>query len=124
LSVQTSATAIDDKTWNEANAPHSLGEYLAIAAKRSGLSPLHLGRDFMRHAKSGRGIEITDYLNHQLWDKTLHPGDAADLFVGAKTNWPISHSVNSQTWWAATEDKFMMQTILDAAGIPMPCTLG
>lgn len=124
LTAQTSATAIDHKTWTEAHAPRSVGEYLAIAAKRSGLSPLHLGRDYMRHAKSGRGVEITDYVNHQLWDKTLHPGDAADLFVGANTNWPISHSVNSRTWWAATEDKFMMQTILAAAGIPMPRTLG
>ncbi|MGX0901894.1 hypothetical protein ACSSV8_000451 [Roseovarius sp. MBR-79] len=124
LTADTSATAIDHKIWSEGQKPKSVGEFLTFAAKRSGLSPLHLGRDYMRHARSGRGIEITDYVNHQLWDKAMHPGDTADRFVGANTNWPISHSVNSRTWWAATEDKFMMQTILASAGIAMPRTLG
>lgn len=123
MTAQAPATEADDKTWTASNAPRSTGEFIAIAANRSGLSPLHLGRDFMRHAQSGRGIEIADYVNHQLWDKTLHPGAAADLFVGANTNWPVSHSVNSRTWWAAAEDKFMMQTILGAAGIAVPHTL-
>ena len=122
--AQMSATVIDEKTWRETQPQHSVGEFLAIAAKRSGLSPLQLGRDFMRHARSGRGIEISDYINHQLWDRTLHPDDTADLFVGALTNWPVSHAVNSKTWWAAAEDKFMMQTILAAAGLAMPRTVG
>lgn len=113
----------DITEWNEANPKRSHGEMLAIAARRSGLSPLHLGRDFMRHSNSGRGIQMTDYLNHQLWDMDLHPDGAAELFVGATTHWPVCNTVNSKNWWASAEDKVIMQTMLTANGLTMPETL-
>lgn len=113
----------DAQAWKTKRPKRSYGEMLTLAAKRSGLSPLHLGRDFMRHRKSGRGIEMENYLNHQLWDTDLHPDGAADLFVGSRTVWPVSHKVNPTSWWSAAEDKVMMQTMLSAHGLPMPETL-
>ena len=102
---------------------HDTGALIAQAAKLSGMSPVAIGRDFMRHARSGRGIEIDDYLRYQLWDRELHPGDSADRFVGARRVWPVAHSVNSQRWWSAAEDKFAMSRILAADGLPQPRTL-
>ncbi|WP_371054470.1 sugar-transfer associated ATP-grasp domain-containing protein [Rhodosalinus sp. K401] len=96
---------------------------IALAAKLSGQSPLAIGRDIMRHARSGRGIEVSDYLRYQLWDRDLHPGDAADRFVGAATAWPVAHAVNSKSWWSAAEDKFAMSQLLAADGLPQPETV-
>jgi hypothetical protein len=96
---------------------------IALASKLSGRSPAAIGHDFLRHARSGRGIEIGDYLRYQLWDRDLHPGDTADRFIGGRTVWPVSHSVNRKSWWSAAEDKFAMTQIIAAGGLPQPQTL-
>ena len=118
-----SADARDRQAKADATPTAGFGDHLAFAAKRSGLSPVKLARDFMRHARSGRGIEIEDYVRHQLWDEELHPNGSADLFVGARTIWPAAHSVNDRAWWCAMEDKFVMTAMLSAEGLPQPDTL-
>ena len=117
------AKSRDHALQHEQHTRGDTGALIARAAKLSGMSPVAVGRDFMRHARSGRGIEIGDYLRYQLWDRALHPGDAADRFVGARSVWPVAHSVNRQSWWSAAEDKFAMSRIVAADGLPQPRTL-
>lgn len=125
MNVQTELSAVEqDMQAFDAAQAHSRMELLLFAAKRSGLSPLTLARDAMRHRRSGRGIEITDYVRHELWDRARHGPDGADRFVGAKTIWPVANRVNSLRWWAAAEDKFVMTLMLGAEGLPQPETVG
>lgn len=105
------------------SATDNAAALLTHAAKRSGLSPLALGRDFMRHARSRRGIQLADYLRYQLWDRDLHPDGAAERFLGATSNWPVSHSVNRKSWWSAAEDKYAMTRMLSAEDLPQPETV-
>jgi hypothetical protein len=98
-------------------------DLIAHAARASGKSAPWIGRDILRHARSGRGIEPADYVRYRLWDDAAHPDGAAERFVGARSVWPAVFAVNDRQWWAAAEDKWAMQTLLAAEGLPLPESL-
>lgn len=120
---RTTASTRDHALYSKRTCGETQGELIALAARQSGRSPLAIGRDIMRHKRSGRGITVVDYVQYQLWDETLHPDNAAEAFVGARTVWPVSHAVNRNSWWSAAEDKFAMSRILAADSLPQPETV-
>lgn len=124
MTVQNELNAIENDrgTFEGAHGTNNQ-QLLTYAARRSGLSPLTLGRDFMRHSRSGRGIDMGDYVRHELWDKDRHGPDGADRYIGASMVWPVSNTVNSKTWFSAAEDKFFMSSMLATDGLPQPETV-
>jgi len=124
MNIQSEMSAAEqDNAAYDSEHTHSHQELLTFAARRSGLSPLALGRDFLRHSNSGRGIEMADYVRHELWDRERHGADGAERFVGAKSVWPAANTVNPFRWWAAAEDKYVMTLMLAAEGLPQPETV-
>lgn len=124
IQVAQSATQFekDDRLFDETHT-RSQTELLAVAAKRSGQSTFALGRDFLRHSRTGRLVEMADYVRHSLWDTARHGADGALRFVGAKAHWPIVNTVNDERWFNVAEDKLVMSAMVDAAGLPQPETL-
>jgi len=121
MNMQATRSAYDtDAATAQAATSRTRQELIAHAARASGKSAFEIGRDIVRHARSGRGIEPADYVRYRLWDDAAHPDGAADRFVGARTVWPKVFAVNDKQWWAAAEDKWAMQTLLAADGLPVP----
>ena len=102
---------------------YTYAQLLEIAARRSGLSPLALGRDYMRLARLGHGIEMSDYVGHQLWDAGLHGEGGAERYLGSSAHWPIVNRVNDPGWRHAAEDKLAMRAMFASAGLPQPDTV-
>ncbi|WP_212526051.1 sugar-transfer associated ATP-grasp domain-containing protein [Actibacterium sp. MT2.3-13A] len=124
MNMQPEMNAVEqDKQAFDSAHTRTHQELLTFAARRSGLSPLALGRDFLRHSRSGRGVEMADYVRHELWNRERHGPDGADRFVGAKTVWPAANTVNPFRWWAAAEDKYVMTLMLAAEGLAQPQTV-
>lgn len=122
--VSSAATAFaeDDELFAKTHK-HSNADLLVAAAKMSGRSSVELGRDFLRHRRSGRGIELADYVRHQLWNSDAHGADGAARFIGAKTHWPVVNRVNSVQWNRVAEDKHVMHSLVAAAGLRQPETV-
>jgi hypothetical protein len=121
MNMQATRSAFDtDAAAVKAATTGNRQELIAHAVRASGKSAFEIGRDMMRHARSGRGIEPDDYVRYRLWDDAAHAGGGADRFVGARTVWPKAFAVGDKGWWAAAEDKWAMQTLLAADGLPLP----
>ena len=123
MQVQEFTSALDaDRKRYKAHS-YSSAELIAEAARRSGQSAFALGREAMRHSRSLRKVQMADYVRHQLWDKDMHGPDGADRFVGAEMHWPVVNTVNKLDWFQVAEDKLVMSTLVQAAGLPQPQTL-
>ncbi len=124
MNETTSVTAIaaDDSIGNADTMP--VNELLVIAARRSGKSPIALGREFSRLYNAGTMLSMKDFVRHSLWDTERHGEDGAARFVGSRSVWPISHTVNDKDWFRVPEDKYVMDLMCRAEGIPLPKTVG
>ena len=118
----TSAIAQDGALFEKTHT-YTNADLLVAASKMSGKSSLELGRDFLRHGKSGRGVELADYVRYKLWDAETHGEDGAARFVGANMHWPIVDRVNSPLWRQVAEDKHVMHAMIASAGLPRLETL-
>ena len=97
-------------------------EYLVHARKRSGKSVGKIVRDSW-HLHRGKGkISLQEYVTWQLYDDRFS-AEEKDRFISNNLHWPITSDCCDRTWDAATEDKFLADTILRAGGVPVPETV-
>lgn len=100
----------------------SATELLVHANRRSGKSVGKIARDFWRLAKGNGKISLQEYVTWQLYDDRFSTEDK-DRFISNRLHWPITYECCDKTWDAATEDKFLADTILRTGGVPVPETV-
>ena len=97
---------------------------LRAACAASGRNPLALALDHRRLARGPGRITFREYVDYRLYDRNAYPDDAERLrFASTRVHWPLCHQCSDRTWEAATEDKWMSETLLRAAGLPVANTV-
>jgi hypothetical protein len=120
--VETSAAARDFQMKEGDGKPPS-AQLIVHASRASGRSAFKIGREVMALARGQGKIELFEYVRYGLYDDTrFSPKDKA-AFIGNAQHWPITFQCSDKSWFAATEDKFLADTILGAHGMPVPETL-
>jgi hypothetical protein len=89
------------------------------------LSQSPVGRDMlladMARLESGIGrITVPEYVDFGLYDWDLHSEQDRQRFISDRLHWPIVAQTCNLGWHAATEDKWIMETILRQAGVDTP----
>ncbi len=119
----TSAAAQDRKNYL-AKSKTPLPQLLQMAVNKSGRSAFELSREISRFAKSNRKITATEYVRWRLYDTEVFTQEQRDAFISATAHWPIAHKCCDAKWNAASEDKVICDTILRAADVPVPHSIG
>lgn len=120
--------ALDNTAEQELKAKKSkdkLGatELMAHAQRQSGRGAFNVGREVMRLGSSVGKITLAEYVRYELYDNEQFSDEDKQRFLGVSTHWPITSEVSDRTWDAATEDKWLADTILKAGGQPVPETV-
>jgi len=100
----------------------SPSELLAHAARKSGKSVGKITRDWWRLRRGKGKISLQEYVTWQLYDDRFSVEDK-DRFISNNLHWPITYECCDRSWDAATEDKYLADTILRGSGVPVPETL-
>ena len=98
-------------------------QLLQHVVNASGRSAFQVSKEVAQFANSDRQIQLAEYVLWKLYDQDRHTAQERSAFLSGKAHWPIAHMCNDQKWNAASEDKVLCDTILDAAGVPVPQAL-
>ncbi len=93
-------------------------QMLAYARKKSGRGSFQLGREMLRMMKKPSYLTAGEYVRYGLYDDERFSAEDKVRFLGAKAFWPFCDEVAAPDWRAATEDKWLADTILRAGGLP------
>ena len=120
--------ALDNTAEQELEAKKSkdkLGaaELMAHAQRKSGRGAFKIGREVMRLGSGINKLTLAEYVRYELYDSETYSDEDKQRFLGNSTHWPITSEVADRTWDAATEDKWLADTILKAGGQPVPDTV-
>ncbi len=94
----------------------SIAQMLAVARKASGRGSFQIGREMLRLMKKPTYLNAGEYVRYGLYDDTRYSDAQKKQFLGAKAHWPLCDEVSAPEWRAATEDKWLADTILKAGG--------
>ena len=96
---------------------------IATVSKATGISPFKLFRDY-RKLKKGRGkLLFGEYLKYELYDTERYSEEERGRFISAYQHWDLFADTTEMDWWAITEDKWISDSLLNAAKLPTPKTL-
>lgn len=93
-------------------------QLLAYARKASGRGSFQIGREMLRMMKKPTYLNAGEYVRYALYDDERFSADDKARFLGAKCFWPLCDEVSAPDWRAATEDKWLADTILGVCGQP------
>jgi putative polysaccharide biosynthesis protein len=97
-------------------------ELLVHASRRSGKSVGKITRDVFRLNRGKGKLSLQEYVTWELYDDRFSTEDK-DQFISNRLHWPITYECSDRTWDAATEDKFLADTIFRTGGVPVPDTM-
>ena len=107
---------------NSAKNKLSFSELLVHASRKSGKSVGKITRDWWRlHWGKGK-LSLLEYITWQVYDDRFSQKEK-EQFISTAVHWPLTEDSCDRTWDAATEDKFLADTILRAHGLPVPETV-
>lgn len=99
-------------------------ELIAKAAKETGLNPFKVGWDYRKLKKGVGRLRFDEYYMYGLHDPSKWAEGERERFLSAYIHWNIFDEISTRNWWAVTEDKWVSGTLLEAAGLPVPETVG
>lgn len=100
--------------------PEISNDLLAYAIAQSGIERDILLADMAR-CESGIGrITGAEYINFGLYDWQTYSQESRLSFLSNRLHWPIVFKSCDTSWFAMTEDKWAMETILKRSSIPTP----
>ncbi len=124
MNIQSPINAVQRDQHDYFGGPElSLNDMLVYVARKSGRSPLQIGREFNALNKSFRKVSIAEYVRWGLYDTSRFDDAARAEFISNDVHWPMVHTVNEPGWQACAEDKVMASTILAAGGVAVPDTI-
>jgi hypothetical protein len=100
----------------------SFSELLVHASRKSGKSVGKITRDWWRLYWGKGKLSLLEYVTWQVYDDRFSQ-EEKERFVSTAVHWPLTEDSCDRTWDAATEDKFLADTILRAHGLPVPETV-
>lgn len=100
----------------------SLPLLLAHSRRASGRGSFQIGREMLRLMKKPSYLMASEYVRYGLYDSERFTEDEKTRFVGVKPFWPLCDEVAAPDWRAATEDKWLADTILKAGAQPVTDT--
>lgn len=95
-------------------------EMLVEVARNTGISLLRLGRDFLKLSRGKGKLKFEEFVRYELYNREKWSEDEKEKFLSGFIHWPIFDQCVSRNWWAVTEDKWLSETFLKAAGLPTP----
>lgn len=72
---------------------------------------------------NGVNVDLREYVLFELFDREKHSLSDCAKFISDRLHWPIVSQCCDMSWFALTEDKFLTEVFLKAAGIATPNTL-
>ncbi len=100
----------------------SPSDLLVHASRKSGKSVGKITRDWWRLRRGKGKLSLLEYVTWQLYDDRFS-ADEKDRFISNNLHWPITYDCCDRSWDAATEDKYLADTILRNGGVPVPDTV-
>lgn len=97
-------------------------QLLVHASRKSGKSVGKITRDWWRLRRGKGKLSLLEYVTWQVYDDRFSQ-EEKERFVSTAVHWPLTSDSCDRTWDAATEDKFLADTILRAHGLPVPETV-
>ncbi len=102
----------------------ALNDVLKTATGASKKHPFSLIVDFRKLAKGPGKMTFPEYVDYRLYDRTLFPDDNARLrFLSDKIQWSLCYQCSPREWNAATDDKWISESLLKDSGIRTTQTL-
>lgn len=98
-------------------------DYIDHALAVSGLSRGELLADFARLESSPSRLTLREYVDFGLYNWDEFDDEARSAFLSDRLHWPFVARSCNPGWNAATEDKWLMETVLRRAGVPTPPVL-
>lgn len=95
-------------------------DYIEHAIAASGLGREALLADVARLEASPSRLTLREYVDFGLYDWDAHDEEARHAFLSDRLHWPFVARACNFGWNAATEDKWLMETVLRRAGVPTP----
>lgn len=94
--------------------------YIAHAIALSGLSREALLADVEQLGASPSRLTLREYVDFGLYNWDEHDEEARRAFLSSRLHWPFVARTCNVRWNAATEDKYLMETVLRRARVPTP----
>lgn len=98
-------------------------DYIAHALSNSDLDRAALLADIDLLEKSAGCLTISEYVDFGLYNWHEFSLDDRRAFISNRLHWQLVAKVCDPAWNAATEDKWLMESILRRAGVPTPPNL-
>jgi hypothetical protein len=95
-------------------------DYIEHALAASSLNREVLLADVARLEASPSRLTLREYVDLGLQDWDEHDDGARCAFLSDRLHWPFVARTCNFGWNAATEDKWLMETVLRRAGVPTP----
>lgn len=95
-------------------------DYIDHALSRSMITPDVLLADMARIEKGIGRITAREYVEFGLYDWDLHSQSDRQRYISDRLHWPIVAQTCNLGWHSATEDKWIMETMLRRAGVATP----
>jgi hypothetical protein len=95
-------------------------DYIAHALTASDLTREAFLADAAQLEVSPSRLTLREYVDYGLYDWNEHGDEARRAFLSDRLHWPFVARTCNFGWNAATEDKWLMETVLRRAGVPTP----
>lgn len=95
-------------------------DYIAHALAASDLTREAFLADAAKLEVSPSRLTLREYVDYGLYDWNEHGDEARRAFLSDRLHWPFVARCCNFGWNAATEDKWLMETVLRRAGVPTP----
>ncbi len=97
---------------------------LRSATGAAGKRPLSIMLDYRKIAKGPGKLTFQEYVDYRLYDRVAFPDEDARLrFISERIHWPLCYQCSDRKWDAATEDKWISETLVREAGLATTRTL-
>lgn len=96
---------------------------LLQAARDTGLSVDTITADYARLADRPGRLLLEEFLRNGLHLPGRFTEVEKEDFITTRLHWPIVTRCCDMSWYGAVDDKWLCQTILAAAGVPVPTTI-
>ena len=95
-------------------------DYIAHALTASDLTREVFLADAAQLEVSPSRLTLREYVDYGLYNWDEHDDEARRAFLSVRLHWPFVARTCNFGWNAATEDKWLMETVLRRAGVPTP----
>ncbi|MDP2084419.1 MAG: sugar-transfer associated ATP-grasp domain-containing protein [Gemmobacter sp.] len=96
---------------------------LHLAARDTGRSVADILADHAILAKGPGRLRLEDYLRNGLHVPGRYSASEREDFITGRLHWPIVTRCCDMSWYAAVDDKWLCETLLIRADLPVPLTV-